>query len=253
MPVPPKTQYAKSGDVHVAYQVTGAGPLDLVFVPGFVSHLEYQWEHPWSAHFFDRLGSFSRLIRFDKRGTGLSDRVGGIPTLEERMDDVRAVMDAAGSERAALVGISEGGPMELLFAATYPERTSSLVLWASFARSVEADDYPFGAHADVAESTFEWVERAWGQGKVLRAIAFRDASRDESMTRLLARVERNCATPSSAAAALRFGAQTDVRHVLGAISAPTLVLHRTGDGLIPVECGRYLAEHIDGSKYVAPG
>ena len=120
MSSPPRTQYAKSGGVHIAYQVTGSGPIDLVIVPGFVSHLEHEWEHPWAARYLERLGSFSRLIRFDKRGTGLSDRVGGIPSLEERMDDVRAVMDAARSERAALFGLSEGGPMSLLFAATYP-------------------------------------------------------------------------------------------------------------------------------------
>ena len=131
---PAKTQYTKSGDLHIAYQVSGAGGLDLVMVPGFVSHLEDGWEHPWAANYFERLGTFSRLIRFDKRGTGLSDRIGGIPTLEQRMDDVRAVMDAAGSERAALLGVSEGGPMSLLFAATYPERTSALVLYGSYAR-----------------------------------------------------------------------------------------------------------------------
>src|SRR5262245_7218243 len=140
----PKTQYAKSGDLHIAYQVTGSGPLDLVWIPGFVSHLESSWEHPWPRRFLERLSAFSRLIRFDKRGTGLSDRVGGIPTLEERMDDVRAVMDAAGSERAALLGVSEGGPMSILFAATYPERTTALALYASYARRSWAPDHPFG-------------------------------------------------------------------------------------------------------------
>jgi class 3 adenylate cyclase len=227
----------------------GEGPFDLVLVPGFVSHLELNWEEPGRA-LQERLASFSRLILFDKRGTGLSDRPGGLPDLETRMDDVRAVMDAAGSERAALVGTSEGGPMELLFAATYPERTSALVLWASFARTIQGEDYPFGNSAETAESTFEWVRRAWGQGRVIDRIAFQDAPRDESMQRQLARFERNSATPALAAAALRFGAQTDVRLVLPSVSAPALVLHRTGDPLIPVECGRYLAEHIEGAKYV---
>ena len=162
MPSPPKTQYAKSGDLHIAYQVMGTGPLDLVFVPGFVSHLEYQWEHPESARFFERLSSFSRLIRFDKRGTGLSDRVGGIPTLEQRMDDVRAVMDAVGSERAALFGISEGGPMSLLFAATYPERTSALVLYGSYARRAWAPDHPFGRTGEEMGRIIETMEREWG-------------------------------------------------------------------------------------------
>jgi pimeloyl-ACP methyl ester carboxylesterase len=143
----PKTMYAKSGEVHIAYQVLGDGPIDLVWVPGFVSHLEYDWEHPRPARFFRRLASFSRLIRFDKRGTGLSDRV-AIPTLEERMDDVRAVLDATASSRAALVGASEGGPMSLLYAATYPERTSALVLYGSYARRAWAPDHPFGVTAE---------------------------------------------------------------------------------------------------------
>jgi pimeloyl-ACP methyl ester carboxylesterase len=139
----PETKYARSGEAHIAYQVLGDGPIDLVWVPGFVSHVEYEWEHPRPARFFQRLASFSRLIRFDKRGTGLSDRL-AIPTLEERMDDVRAVLDAAGSSRAALVGVSEGGPMSLLYAATYPERTSALVLYGSYARRAWAPDHPFG-------------------------------------------------------------------------------------------------------------
>src|SRR6266536_5467769 len=140
---PPKTRYAKSGDVHIAYQVLGDAPIDVVWVPGFVSNVEYDWEHPRPARFFRRLASFSRLIRFDKRGTGLSDRV-AIPTLEERMDDVRAVLDAVGSTRAALVGVSEGGPMSLLYAATYPERTSALVFYGSYARRAWAPDHPYG-------------------------------------------------------------------------------------------------------------
>jgi pimeloyl-ACP methyl ester carboxylesterase len=139
-----ETRYAKSGDVHIAYQVTGGGPHSLVFVPGFISHVEYMWESPHVAHFLDRLGSFCRLIRFDKRGTGLSDRVADAPTLEQRMDDVRAVMDAAGTERAAVLGISEGGPMCALFAATYPERTSALILYGAMARMAWAPDHPWG-------------------------------------------------------------------------------------------------------------
>jgi len=247
----PETHYAKSGDLSIAYQVVGDGPLDVVFIPGFVSHVEVGWDVLPFRRMWERLAAFSRLIIFDKRGTGLSDRTERIPTLEERMDDVRAVMDAAGSEQAALVGISEGGPMELLFAATYPERTSALVLWASFARSIQGDDYPIGTSHEVAEATFEWVARAWGQGRVIRAIAFQDTPREEeAMLRTLARAERNAATPALAAATLRFGALTDVRHVLPSISASTLVLHRTGDPLIPVECGRYLADNIEGAKYV---
>jgi len=157
----PTTHYTKSGDLHIAYQVTGTGPLDLVCVPGFVSHLECQWAHPWSARFLERLGSFSRLIRFDKRGTGLSDRVGGIPTLEQRMDDVRAVMDAVGSERAALLGVSEGGPMSLLFAATYPERTSALVLYGSYARRAWAPEHTAGRTEQEWQEMIDTIERGW--------------------------------------------------------------------------------------------
>src|SRR5207247_3765819 len=160
---PAMTQYTKSGDLHIAYQVSGAGGLDLVMVPGFVSHLEYGWEHPWAANYFERLGTFSRLIRFDKRGTGLSDRIGGIPTLEQRMDDVRAVMDAAGSERAALLGVSEGGPMSLLFAATYPERTSALVLYGSYARRSWAPDHPFGHTDEEWRGMIAAIDTSWGE------------------------------------------------------------------------------------------
>src|SRR3972149_6783892 len=185
MPSPPKTQYAKSGDLHIAYQVMGTGPLDLVFVPGFVSHLEYQWEHPESARFLERLSSFSRLIRFDKRGTGLSDRVGGIPTLEQRMDGVRAVMDAAGSERAALFGVSEGGPMSLLFAATYPQRTSALCLYGTAAK---APEHIGGWLDDISED--------WGEGALLQWFlpGFAD---DEVVKQVWARYQRTGASPAS--------------------------------------------------------
>src|SRR6266851_208373 len=159
---PPETRYAKSGDVHIAYQVVGDGPLDLIFVPGFVSNVELAWESPGPARFFSRLAAFSRLILFDKRGTGLSDRDVGIATLEERMDDVRAVMDAAGSERAAIVGASEGGPMSLLFAATYPERVRALVVYGSLPRFTRAPDYPFGPTLDEAIREDEHDERLWG-------------------------------------------------------------------------------------------
>src|SRR5215468_3351548 len=164
MPSPPNTKYTKSGDIHIAYQVSGSGSEDLVLVPGFVSHLEFEWDHPYPAHFLERLGSFSRLIRFDKRGTGLSDRIGGIPTLEQRMDDVRAVMDAVGSERATLFGESEGGPMSVLFAATYPERTSALVLYGSYARRSWAPDHPGGHTEEEWRTMIDAIEKSWGQG-----------------------------------------------------------------------------------------
>ena len=247
MPSPPKTQYAKSGDLHIAYQVMGTGPLDLVFVPGFVSHLEYQWEHPESARFFERLSSFSRLIRFDKRGTGLSDRVGGIPTLEQRMDDVRAVMDAVGSERAALFGISEGGPMSLLFAATYPERTSALVLYGSYARRAWAPDHPFGRTGEEMGRIIETMEREWG-GPVGVEIWVPSMAGDERFRHWWANYLRLAGSPGTAVSVMRMNMEIDVRHVLPVIRVPTLVIHRTGDRLTRVEQGRYLAERIPGAR-----
>jgi pimeloyl-ACP methyl ester carboxylesterase len=249
MPVPPKTQYAKSGDIHVAYQVTGSGPLDLVFVPGFVSHLEYQWEHPWSAQFFERLGSFSRLIRFDKRGTGLSDRVGGIPTLEERMDDVRAVMDAVGSERAALFGASEGGPMSVLFAATYPERTSALVLYGSYARRSWARDHACGHTEQEWQAMIDAIETGWGEARSpdLRAPSVAD---DQSYRQWWATYQRLAASPGAAVAVMQMNKEIDVRAIVPAVRVPTLVLHRAHDRMISVEQARYLAGHIPGARLV---
>ena len=247
MPSPPKTQYAKSGDLHIAYQVTGRGPFDLVFVPGFVSHLEYQWEHPGSARLFERLGSFSRLICFDKRGTGLSDRVGDIPTLEQRMDDVRAVMDAVGSERAALFGISEGGPMSLLFAATYPERTSALALYGSYARRSWASDHPFGRTAEEMGGVIEAMERDWG-GPVGVELWAPSLVADERFLHWWANYLRLAASPGAAITVMRMNMEIDVRHVLPSVHVPTLIVHRTGDRVISVDQGRYLAAHIQGAR-----
>jgi len=249
MPISARTQYAKSRDVHIAYQVTGSGPLDVVFVPGFVSHLEYQWEHPWSARFFERLGSFSRLIRFDKRGTGLSDRVGGIQTLEERMDDVRAVMDAVSSERAALFGASEGGPMSILFAATYPERVSALVLYGSYARRSWAADHPCGHTEQEWRAIIETIETGWGEARTpdIRAPS---ATADQSYRQWWATYQRLAASPGAAVAVMRMNKEIDVRPILPAVRVPTLVLHRAQDRMIKVEQARYLAEHITGARLV---
>jgi class 3 adenylate cyclase len=249
MPSPPKTQYAKSGEIHVAYQVTGDSPLDLVLVPGFVSHLEYQWEHPRPAQFLERLASFSRLIRFDKRGTGLSDRVGGIATLEERMDDVRAVMDAVGSERAAIMGISEGGPMCALFAATYPERTSALVMYGAMARMAWAPDHPSGRTPEQYQARLESVERAWGTGVTLDTYTPSLAD-DVSYVKWISGYERASASPGAVLAILRMNWEIDARPVLPMIRVPTLVVNRTGDRAVKVEQGQYIAEHIPGAKYV---
>src|SRR3954467_13403921 len=188
--VRPETRYAKSGDVHIAYQVFGEGDLDLVLVGGFTSHLELIWELEQPASFLRGLASFARVINFDRRGTGLSDPVSEAPTLEQRMDDVRAVMDAAGCERAALVGTSEGGPMSLLFAATYPERVSALVLWCTFARQTWAPDYPIGIDVEIGEQFCDQIEQTWGQGRVWPLISIHDAPDDEATRQKLARFER---------------------------------------------------------------
>ena len=245
----PKTRYAKSGDVHIAFQVVGEGPLDLVYVPGFVSHIEYEWEQPRAAKFLQRLASFSRLIRFDKRGTGLSDRVSGIPTLEQRMDDVRAVMDAVGSEKAALLGISEGGPMSLLFAATYPQRTSALILYGSYARRAWAPDHPCGVSEEEMQRVLDAMERDWGGPATIDTRA-PSMAHDEGYRQWLGNYLRLAASPGAALAIMRMNMEIDVRHVLPAIRVPTLILHRTGERLTRVEQARYMAERIPGAKLV---
>ena len=242
-----ETRYAKSGNLSIAYQVVGKGP-DVVLVSGSLSHIELGWETPAAAAMYRRLSGFARMITFDKRGMGLSDRSAELPTLEERMDDVRAVMDAAHCEKAAVVGTSEGGPMALLFAATYPERVTALVLWCTFARMAWAPDYPDGVDPQVAEQFCDHIEESWGQGRVWPLISIHDAPDDEATRRHLARFERNAATPAMAAAANRFSLHIDARHALSAISAPTLVVHRTGDPIVPPAHGRYLAEHIRGAR-----
>jgi len=246
----PVTQYAKSGDVHIAYQVTGKGPVDLVFVPGFISHLEYDWEHPLSARFLQRLSSFARLIRFDKRGTGLSDRVADIPTLEQRMDDVKAVMDAVGSERAALFGISEGGPMSLLFAATYPTRTAALILYGSYARRSWAPDHPYGWTEAQSSTALEKLERDWGTPNWGIETWAPSLAHDDVYRQHRANYLRFAASPGAAVAIWRMNKDIDVRHVLPTIRTPTLIVHRTGDRLIRVEQAHYLAERIPGAKLV---
>jgi class 3 adenylate cyclase len=244
--IPAQTHYAKSGDVSIAYQVVGDGPFDLVYVPGFVSNLDGQFEHPGWSQLFSRLSKFSRLIRFDKRGTGLSDRVAGIATLEDRMDDVRAVMDAVGSERAALFGISEGGPMSLLFAATYPERVSALVLYASFACHPTLGDKKF------LQQQIDAIDRLWGSGEFLKRYFIPADAVVDLPT--LARFERQSASPSAVATILRMNSEIDARHVLPMVHAPTLVLHRSGDTRVPIEAGRYLASHVSGATMVTlPG
>ena len=246
----PQTRYAKAGDVHVAYQVVGEGPPDLVSVWGWMSHLDLQWTDPTVSGFYERLASFSRLVMFDKRGVGLSDPVGSAPTFEERMDDIRAVMDAAGSERAALFGVSEGGPMCLMFAATYPERTSALALYGTFARLARAPDYPIGAPSDATERFLKRVEAEWGTGSISAELFAPSHASDASFRQSWARFERYAVSPSGIRALVRMVADTDARGVLSVIRAPTLVIHRQGDLMNRVACARYMAERIHGARVV---
>jgi pimeloyl-ACP methyl ester carboxylesterase len=247
----PETKYAKSGDYHIAYQAIGTGPLDLVFMHGWISHIEHMWEEPRVARFLDRLASFSRLILLDKRGTGLSDPVplDRLPTLEERMDDVRAVLDTVGSQRAAFLGTSEAGALSLLFAATYPSRTTALVLLNSYARLAYAPDYPQGIPAEQAQGLLQAIEEGWGKGVAFEALVASQAD-NTSMKSWWARYQRLAASPGAAVRLLQSAFETDARSVLPTITVPVLVLHRTGDPFTGPEHGRYLAERIPGAKFV---
>lgn len=244
-----ETRYANAGGVNLAYQVHGEGPTDLVFIPGFVSGVELVWEEPSVARFFRRLASFARLIVFDKRGQGMSDRLGRPPTLEESMDDVRSVMDAVGSERAALFGISEGGPMATLFAATHPDRVASLVLYGTYARLIEGPDYPEGIATDRFGRLADIVRREWG-GPVGLPLWAPSAVDDPGFARWWARLLRQGTSPRGALELFDLYRELDVRAALGAIRVPTLVLHRGSDRLVPAPMGRYLAERIPGARYV---
>jgi class 3 adenylate cyclase len=245
----PETKYTRSGDVNIAYQVVGEGPLDLVFVMGWVTNLEAFWQEPSVARFFQRLASFSRLILFDKRGTGLSDRVpiNELPTLEQRMDDVRAVMDAVGSKRAALFGVSEGGPMCVLFAATYPPRTSALILYGSYAKRLREPDYPWAPTEEERQRWYDLLEEGWGGVVDIGTMA---PNADPRFREWWARYLRMSASPGAALAFGRMNAEIDVREVLPSIRVPTLILHRTGDLDMDVGGARYMASRIPGAKYI---
>ncbi len=250
LPVP-ETRYARSGDVDIAYQVIGDGPVDLVFVMGWVSHLEYFWKEPSFARFLRRLASFSRLILFDKRGTGLSDRVpiALLPSLELRMDDVRAVMDAVGSQRAAICGVSEGGPLSALFAATYPEKTLALVMIGTYAKRVRDESYPWGPTIEEREAFFEEIHRRWG-GPVGIESRAPSLAEDARFRDWWATYLRMGASPGAAIALTKMNAEIDVRQVLGSIRVPTLVLHRSGDQCLTVDEGRFVASLIPGARFL---
>ena len=240
----PVTRYAKSGEVNIAYQVFGEGPFNLVFAPPFVSNIENYWDAPDFARWLLRLGSYARVVMLDKRGTGMSDRVAELPGLDQRMDDLRAVMDAAGMDQAALLGISEGGPLTALFAATYPDRCRALVLYGSFAR------FTSWLPTEEALAAFlSYIDQAWGTGGSLPLFAPSIAN-DPGGQQWWARFERLGASPAAASALMRMNSQIDISGILPTIRVPTLVIHRTEDVTINVEGGRYLAEHIPGARYI---
>ncbi|HEV7699081.1 MAG TPA: alpha/beta fold hydrolase [Pyrinomonadaceae bacterium] len=247
----PVTQYVQNGDVNIAYQVVGDGPVDIVFVMGWVSHLEYFWKHHTFGSFLEKLASFSRLILFDKRGTGLSDRVpiDKLPTLEQRMEDVHAVMDAVGSERAVLVGVSEGGPMCSLFAATYPERTAGLVMIGTYAKRIRDDDYPWAPTEEQRNAFFDLMRKEWG-GPVGIEERAPSMAEDPDFRKWWSEYLRNGASPGAAVALTQMNAEIDVRDILPSVRVPTLVIHREGDLCLKVEEGRYVAERIPDAKYV---
>ena len=244
----PATRYARSGDVNIAYQVVGEGP-DLVYVPGWISNVELMWDEPTLAHVLERLAGFSRLILFDKRGTGLSDPVplDRLPSLETRMDDVRAVLDAAGSQRTALFGFSEGGLMSALFAATYPERVTALVLYGAFAKRIHSPDYPWAPTPEERRREIELLEQQWADHMDVDQLV---PSESDAFKARLATYFRRSASPGAAVALMRMNTQIDVRGVLPSIHAPALVMHRRDDRDVKVEEGRWIAAQIPGAQYV---
>ncbi len=251
MTTPPETMYACSGEVRIAYQVTGHGPVDMVWAPGTTSHLDLAWEWPGMVRVIERISTFCRLIRFDKRGTGLSDRPVSAATLEERTDDIRAVMDAAGSEKATILGVSEGGSMACVFAAMYPQRTRSLIIYGAQARWVTTDDYPWGLtppqHAEFVRHVREkWPSReyvtGWGAGLGHEV--------DPAFLEWWLRYARAAASPSAVAALEQMNGAIDIRDILPSIRVPTLVMHRVGDPVSHIDAGRDLAQRIPGARFV---
>jgi class 3 adenylate cyclase len=241
----PTTRYARSGELSIAYQVMGDGPVDLIVVPGIVSHVEFLHEFPAYTDYLRHLAAFARVITFDKRGQGLSDRVSDVPSLEQRMDDVAAIMEAIGSKRAALLGYSEGAPMSVLFAATYPERTSHLILYGGFARFTNTNDYEFMFSEEAMLKSVKY----WGTGAFIKSLA-PSRAKDPAIVAQFAKFERLSASPGAYKAALQQNALIDVRPILPNVRIPTLVLHSRKDVLIPVENGRYLASQIPRAKYI---
>ena len=245
----PVARYAKSGDLNIAYIVEGEGPLDLLWIPPWISQVEYLWSEPSLERVMSRITRFARVITFDRRGSGLSDPFWGAPTLEEQMDDVCAVMDAAGAERVAIAGTLEGGPMAALFAATYPERVSALVLYATFARATWAPGYEWAWSGEDRDRKMDELVAAWGQGTVAAAVAPSEAG-DPAFMEWAGRLERLAASPATIRRIIDLIGEFDVRDVLPSIRVPTLVMHRTGDSFIKIEHSRYIASRIPDARYV---
>ncbi|MBI2169587.1 MAG: adenylate/guanylate cyclase domain-containing protein [Actinobacteria bacterium] len=246
--MPSPIRYARSGDLSIAYRVEGSGP-DLLVAPGFISHLEWAMDEPVVARFSERLASFSRVIVFDKRGCGLSDPVSGPPSLEENVQDMRAVLDAVGSERAVIFGVSEGGSTAMLFAATHPVRTAALILYGSYARVLRAPDYPFGVGSDEHQVLIDMTMERWGDGVGLSAWA-PSAGDDPRLRESWARLQRLAASPAMVRRIFELYRDIDIRPVLPSIRVPTLVLHRRDDRMVPVAMAHYLADHLPDAKLV---
>ena len=249
----PRTQYAQAGDITIAYQIVGDGPIDLVYAQGWLTNIEYAWESPHYADFLTKLGRFSRLIFFDKRGTGLSEREVGFPTLEQRSEDIAAVLDAVGSESAALFGVSEGGNMSALFAASYPERTPALVLCGTSAKGSWAPDYPWRNKPDETERLIDYMRRNWGQPFSLDEAA-PSMSDNAAAREWWGAYLRNAASPKAAEAITRLNSQMDIRDILPTIGCPTLVINREHDAWAPSDEARYIADHIPNATLkILPG
>ncbi|MER3376179.1 MAG: alpha/beta fold hydrolase [Allomuricauda sp.] len=246
----PATQYTKSGRINIAYQVFGSGSVDMVYIPGWVSNIDLMWACPELVHFLQELGKIARVVLFDKRGTGLSDRVVELSTLEERMDDIRAVMDAVGSEKAILFGHSEGGSVSALFAATYPNRVISLITFGIFAKRKYAQNYPWAPTDEERQRVYDMIENCWGSGEMNLETLAPSKANDKEFMEWLANYFRSGASPSAALVLTKMNTEVDIINILGSIKVPTLILQRTNDVDVKIEEGKFISERIPGAKFV---
>ncbi len=246
----PTTQYTKNARINIAYQVFGSGSIDLVYIPGWVSNIDLMWACPELVNFFTELGKIARVILFDKRGTGLSDRVTELSTLEERMDDLRAVMDAVGSEKAVLFGHSEGGSVSALFAATYPKRTISLITFGIFAKRIYSKNYPWAPTHEERQVVYDMIENSWGSGEMNLESLAPSKTNDKVFMDWLANYLRSGASPSAALVLTKMNTEVDIVDILGSIKVPTLIMQRTNDVDVKIEEGRFIAERIEGARFV---